>query len=218
MALGAHLDRQSPAWRILEYLQRNGSGAIKDLEEHLGVTTTAVRQQLQALQADGYVERTSVHAGVGRPHHEYSMTAKAHDLFSCGTDELALTLLEEVLALAGKETTDQLLGRVGSRLAAHYARSIEAGELSERVEQLVEVLSARGVLADMKIDEEDVIVLQTYNCPYHELAQEHRNICDMDERFMREVLGSDVNLSECIMDGHHRCSFVVGPNVPDRQK
>lgn len=209
MTVSPHLDRQTPAWRILEYLQRNGGGAIKELEEHLGVTTTAVRQQLQALQADGYVERKSVHSGVGRPHHEYSMTPKSQELFSCHSDDLAITLLEEVLALTGKETTERLLGRVGSRLAAQYSQSIEASDLNGRVEQLVQALSARGVLADMQVSEEDVIVLQTYNCPYHEIAQEYRDICEMDEKLMREVLGSDVNLSECMLDGHHRCTFVV---------
>jgi len=213
MALSDYMDKQTPAWRILEYLQRNGSASIKVLEEHLGVTTTAVRQQLQALQANGYIERQSVHAGVGRPYHEYSMRPKAQELFSCHSDELALSLLEEVMALTGKETTERLLGRVSSRLAAQYLRSVEAGEISERVGQLVEALSARGVLADMSIDDEDVIMLQTYNCPYHELAQEHRGICDMDEKFMREVLGSDVNLSECMLDGHHRCTFVVSQDA-----
>jgi predicted ArsR family transcriptional regulator len=209
MAMNAIMDRQTPAWKILEYLQRHGSASIKELEEHLGVTTTAVRQQLQALQASDYVERQSVHAGVGRPHHEYSMTSQAQELFSCHLDELALSLLEELMALAGKETTERLLSRVSSRLAAQYLGSVEAGDLSKRVEQLVDALSARGVLADMSINDEDVIMLQTYNCPYHELAQEHRDICDMDEKFMREVLGSDVNLSECMLDGHHRCTFVV---------
>ena len=90
---------------------------------------------------------------------------------------------------------------------------MEAGDLSERVGQLVQALSARGVMADMQVSEEDVIVLQTYNCPYHEIAQEYRDICEMDERFMREVLGSDVNLSECMLDGHHRCTFVVKPDA-----
>jgi DeoR family suf operon transcriptional repressor len=215
MALSDPVDKQTPAWKILEYLQRNGSASIKTLEEHLGVTTTAVRQQLQALQASGYVERQSVHAGVGRPHHEYSMKPKAQELFSCHSDELALSLLEEVMELAGRETTERLLGRVGSRLAAQYLQSVEAGELSERVGQLVDALAARGVLADMSIDDEDIIVLQTYNCPYHELAQEHRDICNMDEKFMREVLGSEVSLSECMFDGHHRCTFVVGQSVSE---
>ncbi len=210
MASSVRFDQESPAWRILQYLQRNGTGAIKDLEQHLGVTTTAVRQQLQALQADGYVERKSVHAGVGRPHHEYSMTANAQDLFSHHSEELALTLLEEVFELEGKETTIRLLGRVSRRLAEQYAQDVESGELSERVAQLIKALADRGILADMTVQEEDVIILETYNCPYHEIAQEHRDICVMDENILREVLGSDVTLDVCMMDGHHKCSFVIG--------
>jgi predicted ArsR family transcriptional regulator len=31
----------------------------------------------------------------------------------------------------------------------------------------------------------------------------------MDEKMIRQLLGSEVNLSECIMDGHGNCSFVV---------
>lgn len=210
MSSSLSFDRESPAWRILEYFQRHGSGSIKDLERYLGVTTTAVRQQLQALHADGYVDRQSVHSGVGRPHHEYSLTSKAQDLFSRHSQELALTLLEEVFELEGKETTIRLLGRVSNRLAAKYAEDVESGELSERVEQLIRALRNQGILADMTVQEEDVIVLETFNCPYHNLAQEHRDICDMDENLLREVLGSDVTLSQCMMDGHHKCTFVVG--------
>lgn len=216
-------DRESPAWSIVEYLKRNGSATIKDLEELLGVTTTAVRQQLQVLQADGYVERKTVHAGVGRPHHAYSITAKVHELFACHCDDLALTLLEEVFALEGKERATQLLDRVGDRLARRYANSVKSDVLHERVEQLARALYARGVLTDVNVQENDTIILHTYNCPYHELAQEHRDICEMDEELMRKVLGSDVNLSSCIMDGDRGCSFVVsksngaqtGPQMAD---
>lgn len=213
MALSGYQNRESPAWRILEYLQRNGAATIKELEDVLGVTTTAVRQQLQALQADGYVERSRVHSGVGRPHHAYSLTAKAHGLFSSRYDDLAVTLLEEVLALEGEERAGQLLNRVGSRLAARYAPLVRSGDLEERVLQLAQALNARGVLTDVTREADDVFVLQTFNCPYHDLAHEHRDICDMDEKFMREVLGSDVNLHKCIMDGHPSCSFVVNQKV-----
>ncbi len=207
--MNVYSDRESPTWYIVEHLKRNGSATIKELEEVLGVTTTAVRQHLQALQADGYVERKTVHAGVGRPHHAYSITPKAHELFACHCDDLALTLLEEVFALEGKERAAELLDRVGSRLARRYANSVKSDVLQERVEQLAVALYARGVLTDVKVQEDNTIVLHTYNCPYHELAQEHRDICEMDEELMRKVLGSDVNLSSCIMDGHRGCSFVV---------
>jgi predicted ArsR family transcriptional regulator len=38
--------RESPLWHIVEHLQRNGSATIRELEDLLGVTTTAVRQHL----------------------------------------------------------------------------------------------------------------------------------------------------------------------------
>lgn len=218
MGLNAYHDRENPAWRIIEFLKRNSSATIKDLEDLLGVTTTAVRQHLNALQADGYVERQRVHAGVGRPHHAYSITDKAHELFACHCDDLALTLLEEVFALEGRDRAALLLGRVGNRLAQRYANSVRSNVLQERVEQLAEALYLRGVLTDVKMQDEETFILHTYNCPFHELAQEHRDICEMDEEVMRTVLGSAVNLSACMMDGHHGCAFVISRNPTSEEK
>lgn len=209
MSLNAYRDNSSPAWQVIEYIKRNGSATIKDLEDLLGVTTNAVRQHLQSLQADGYIERRQVNAGVGRPHHAYMISDKANELFACHCDDLALTLLEEVFALEGVERAELLLGRVGDRLAKRYASSVRGEMLLDRVEQLAETLQQRGVLTGVDVRDENVIVLHAYNCPYHELAQEHRSICDMDEKVMRKVLGSDVNLSACMMDGHRGCSFVI---------
>lgn len=209
MTLNAYTDRSSPAWQVIEYIKRNGPATIRELEELLGVTTNAVRQHLQSLQADGYVERRQVNAGVGRPHHAYSISTKAHDLFACHCDDLALTLLEEVFALEGEERAKMLLDRVGDRLAKRYATSVRGELLHDRVVQLADALYHRGVLTDVEVEDENFIILHAYNCPYHELAQEHRSICEMDEEVMRKVLGSDVNLSACMMDGHRGCSFVV---------
>jgi predicted ArsR family transcriptional regulator len=214
MTLNVYTDRSSPAWQIIEFIKRNGSATIKELEDLLGVTTNAVRQHLQSLQADGYVERRQVNAGVGRPHHAYMISVKAHDLFACHCDDLALTLLEEVFALEGPERAGMLLNRVGDRLAQRYASSVRAEVLQDRVEQLAGALYQRGVLTDVDVEDENTIILHAYNCPYHELAQEHRSICEMDEAVMRKILGTDVNLSACMMDGHRGCSFVVSkPSV-----
>lgn len=211
MPLGVNQKNESPTWQILEYMQRKGSATIKELEELLRVTTTAVRQHLITLQGDGYIERRRVLAGVGRPHHAYFLTEKAREVFACNCDDLALTLLEEVFMLEGKERTGLLLGRVGDRLANKYNQSVRSTVLQERVEELAGALYQRGVLTDVMAQDDNTILLKTYNCPYHELAQEHREICDMDEGMMRKVLGSEVNLSACIMDGHTGCSFVISP-------
>ncbi len=205
---------QTPTRQILEYIQRHGSATIKELEQHLGVTTNAVRQHLNTLTGEGYIAHQRVSTGVGRPHHAYSLTERAHDLFACHCDDLALTLLEEVFVMEGVEVTQRLLGRVGDRLAAKYAPSVQSTVLRERVDELAVVLNGRGVLADVEMTFEpnavdEQIVLKTYNCPFHELAQEHREICTMDKQMLEKVVGTGIELQTSIMDGHTCCSFVV---------
>ena len=215
MSLGVHQNRDTATWQIIEYIQRNGSATIKDLEQLLGITTTAVRQHLNTLQNEGYIERRTVHTGVGRPHHAYGVTAKAQEIFACHCDDLALTLLEEVFALEGVDRTNLLLSRVSNRLANKYQQSVRSELLVERVDELAGALYQRGVLTDVKAEDNDTFILHTYNCPYHELAQDHREICEMDEAMLRQVLGSDVNLTNCMMDGHQGCSFLVSPKSTD---
>ncbi len=212
MVLSVFHDKNSPAWQIIEYLQRHHAATIKDLEQMLGVTTTAVRQHLRTLQLEEYIDRTTVHAGVGRPHHVYVLTEAAQELFACHCDDLALTMLEEMFEMVGSDRISTLMDRVSNRLANRYAGSVTADVLSRRVEQMATVLNRQGVLTDVMPQDENTIILKTYNCPYHELAQEHRQICEMDQDMLQQVLGSDVSLSACLMDGDRGCSFVVSKN------
>ncbi len=204
-------DRSSPAWRIIEYLQRHSSATIKELEQVLGISTTAVRQHLQALQAEGYIDRRAVHSGVGRPHYVYVATEAAQRLFACHCDDLALTLLEEMLAQEGPQKVAHLLQRVSTRLAARYASEVNATDLRRRVEQMAQALSAQGVLTEVRQEPGNTFVLRTYNCPYYDLAQGHREICEMDQAMMQQVLGSDVALERCMLDGEGGCTFVIVP-------
>lgn len=205
--------KESPTRQIIEHLQRHGTATVKEMEALLGVTTTAVRQHINTLTAEGYIRRQSVHNGVGRPHHVYAMTDKAQELFGCHCDDLALTLLQEVFNIEGPARAQMLLDRVGNRLAQRYAGSVRGLGLQQRVAEMAGALEERGVLTDNIVQADGSIILTAYNCPYHELAQQHREICDMDEKMMRSVLGSEVTLSACIMDGHSRCSFVVRPTA-----
>src|SRR5690242_11106290 len=72
---------KSPRAEVLRHIQVNGSASIKDLEGAIGVTTTAVREQVAHLLHEGFIQATRVRGEVGRPYYVYSLTAKAQDLF-----------------------------------------------------------------------------------------------------------------------------------------
>ncbi len=202
------LPLDKPSGQILKLLQQRGTLSVKELETALGVTSTAVRQQLAILLAEGLVTATLVRERRGRPRAVYRLSEKGQALFARGSKELALVLLEEVLALTEPETLPQVLHRVGSRLGQQYAAHIDGAELAERLQQLVAWLNRHGIAS--KVDEQkDTFVLTAYGCPYYGLAREHREVCVMETGAIEQALGSPVTLSQSQLDGHHGCQFQV---------
>lgn len=202
----------SPAGQVLSTLQRRGAVTIKDLEASLGVTATAVRQQVAGLLADGYISQHTERFGRGRPKHIYSLTPKGRALFPHHYDEFTNSLLREILLSEGPAKVQELLGRMGQRMAAQYERQLAGLSANERAAKLTEILSAKGILAEVQF-EADGIVFHEYNCPYYELARENRAICDMEEGMIAQVMQQNVELVACSLDGHHGCRFKIENNA-----
>lgn len=201
-------DIATPAGQILEFLLRNGPASIKELEGVTGVTATAVRQQLASLTAEGLVAMNKERQGVGRPRNLYQLTERSHSLFACYNDELALDLIHELMESEGVDKLRYLLNRVGSKLAVQYRRQIKGQVVGDRVRELSTVLDRRGIRVSLE-QSDDVIILHEYNCPYHEIASVHRDVCEMERSAFSQALGADVTLGDCIQDGHHSCQFLV---------
>jgi predicted ArsR family transcriptional regulator len=201
----------SPAGHVLTVLQRRGKSTVKELEKALGVTANAVRQQVTSLMAEGYVQQEIERTGRGRPRHIYSLTAAGRTLFPHHYDEFTNGLLREILISDGSQKVEELLGRIGRRLAAQYESELAGLATVERTARLTELLNAKGILAEMRL-QSDVIVFYEYTCPYYELAREHRAICDMEESMIAQAVKQPVELVACTLDGNHGCQFMIQPD------
>lgn len=198
----------SPAGQVITSLQRMGKASVKDLEQALGVTATAVRQQLTGLMAEGYVQQEVERGGRGRPRHLYSLTSAGRALFPRHVDEFTSSLLRELLVSEGPAKVQQLLGRMSRRLAEPYARGLAGLAPEERAAALTELLKSKGILAEVRLQPEGII-FREYTCPYPELARECRAICEMEGEMISHVLRQPVELVACTLDGHHGCEFRV---------
>lgn len=199
---------RSPAGQILKLLQQRGPLSIKAIEAALGVTATAVRQQLTTLMTAEVVTAETVREKRGRPHAVYRLAEKGQALFAHGYEELALALLEEVLQLSDPVTVHELLHRISSRLGRQYAEGMHSAAVVDRLHELSALLTAHGVMS--QVDEgADAFVLTEYNCPYYGLAREHREVCGMEIEAMELALGAPVTLHQSQLDGHTGCQFQV---------
>lgn len=198
----------SAAGEVLSVMQRRGDVTVKDLEEALNVTATAVRQQLAVLLAEGYISQQTENIGRGRPKHVYGLTVRGRALFPHHYDEFTNSLLREILVSEGPEKVQELMGRMSHRLAAQYERELAGLPPEGRAAKLTELMNAKGILAEIKF-EQDSIVFHEYTCPYYELAREHRAICDMEEEMIALAMKRPVELVQCSLDGHHGCLFRI---------
>ena len=202
------LGQRGPASEILQLLQRRGPLGIKALEEALGVSTNAVREQLQHLLSAELITTTKVRNGAGRPAHVYALSDKAQALFPQSYALLAQVLIEEIVRSSGAAAAQQLLRTVGERLGDELAQAHEDAALRERLEAVIAMLDLRGTPITLT-ENGDTFSLQGWSCPYHDLAREHDGLCEMERLMLERALGSHVTIAERRFDGHAGCRFVV---------
>ena len=197
---------ESPAGKILDYLQRHGEATVKDLEELMGISTTAVREHLTHLQAKDLVATRLVRNGPGRPHAVYSLTPEAHSLFPKEYDTLTNMLLREIASQEGPTRLQLLLDAVGERLAEEYGSQVAGEGIEERLAALRTVLERRGIPVEIQPAGDG---FRLFACPYFGVMQEHAGVCAMERRMVEQVLGEQIVLEGTIREGRRSCRFMV---------
>jgi len=203
------LNPATPSGRIVAYLQRHGSASVRELEDALGVTTNAVRQQLTQLQTDGWLFSRLCRGGVGRPYNRYYLTDDAKRMLSSGASDLLLSLYRQIAREPESETSKQLLSILEREMLRWYGEAMGPGtSLEERLQALAQAMEADGLQAEV-VREEDGLLLRVYACPYYSLAREGEIICRMSKKAMSTALGVPVEKSRCRVDEHTFCCFRV---------
>jgi predicted ArsR family transcriptional regulator len=196
----------SAAGQILQYLQRNGQATVKDLAALLGVSATAARDHLVHLQSEGLIEARAERYGPGRPRMVYTLSEVARSRFPKQYDRLITGLLRELIALEGPDKVEQLLERVSRRLAEDYSGRMAGTGMEERLTELGRLLELRGVPAEVAEGGDGI---RLFACPFHDIAQDHPEVCSMERQMIEYVLGEKLALESTIREGAHTCRFVV---------
>jgi predicted ArsR family transcriptional regulator len=200
------VDTASSDIGLLDLLRKNGPLSIAQLKAAMGVTTTAVRQRLVRLLAQGDIERAAEAKPRGRPLHRYRLTEKGRRRAGANFADLAVALWDEIREIKDPEVRRGLLQRVSSRLATLYAGRIYGSTLEERLESLAGVFRERQIPFDVERSHE-LPVLHARACPYPELAEHDRTVCSMERLLFSELAGQSMRLSSCRLDGHNGCTF-----------
>lgn len=202
---------------LLEFLRVEGGAGVGDLATALGVTATAIRQRLERLTKSGLVERSGADRppGRGRPSHRYRLTTKGRQSGGDNFRDLALVLWREIRSVREPDVRRGLLARIGSAMAGAYRDRISGPTPEARLERVADLLRERRISCAVAGAEPGggLPVLTTYACPYPDLAEVDRGICAAERQMLEELVGTDVKLSECRLDGGSCCRFTALPQA-----
>ncbi len=206
---------------LLEVLREHGPTGVRQIAQHLGVTATAIRQRLGRLLAQGLVSRQLVRAGRGRPQFSYELTQEGLRAAGTNLPDLAVALWEQLNKIADPELRRELLRQVARRMAAQYAPKVAGLAPQERLAAIARLLEEKRIPTDLDLNNGQA-ALMAHACPYPELAQKDRTICELEQMIYSQLLGSELNLAECRLDGRPTCRFQIGnsssilSSLPDR--
>lgn len=193
-------------------LKTAGPLGVSEMAKRLAITEMAVRRHLNTLERDGYIDSHMVRQSMGRPMHVFRLTEAAEDLFPKNYHTLTLDLLGE---LEDSRTVGKLFGKRKEKLLHKYVAGMEGKTLEERVGKLAEIQNANGYMADWERTENG-FVLQEFNCPISQVANQYDEACECELQLFEELLETKVERSDCLAKGGCKCVYHIagGPRNP----
>lgn len=200
--------------RIVERLKRATSLTAPELAAEFGLTDTAIRQHLEALESVHLVERVVGHSpGRGRPPTHWRLTDTAGHLFADRHADLSVDLIDTIRTALGDDALDTVVQARAERQLAEYRRALEpAADIRSRVHRLAELRSAEGYLAEV-VDTDDHLELVEHHCPIRGAAQACEQLCAAELDLFSKVLGPAVSVAreQHLLHGGQRCAYRIAP-------
>jgi DeoR family transcriptional regulator, suf operon transcriptional repressor len=192
--------------RIVSLL-RTGGRTVEDIATQLGLTRSAVRLQLAAIERDGVVRRAGKRPGTTRPSHVFELTPAVEQLLSKAYVPLLTTLVDVFAEALPAQQVETLLRKTGRELARELSQKTVSGGLQSRVATASKLMNEHlGALT--RVASNGAIVIRGAGCPLAALTGKHRGVCLAMESLVTEIVGVPVREC-CNRDGRPRCCFEV---------
>jgi predicted ArsR family transcriptional regulator len=198
--------------RLLYALKASGPQVASTLAGRLAITSVAVRQHLERLEAVGLVAFEDRRETIGRPKRYWRLTARGEARFPDNHSGLTLELLTAAGAVFGEEGLDRLIAHRERETLAAYGRHLAGAEdLGEKIARLAGIRDAEGYMAEMRSEPDGSYLLIENHCPICVAATKCLSLCRSELSVFQSVLGANARIErvEHIIMGARRCAYRV---------
>ena len=199
--------------RLIEHLKR-GAATAPELAEAFGLTDTAVRQHLDALESAGLVAKRSVEpAGRGRPAVRWSLTEATRGVFPDRHGDLTVELITSIREALGERALSKVIDtRAAHQLRMYRAELDRLSSVRVKVRRLAELRTNEGYMAEAHADGDGWLLVE-HHCPVCAAATSCQNLCRSELEVFQTALGADtvVTREQHLLSGDERCAYRIRP-------
>jgi len=197
--------------QILNLLLNNRMGlSIDEIANSLTISRNAVQQHLSSLEKDHYIQTGELKKTAGRPVRTFILTETGLNFFPKQYAWFSELILSDLKDKQGEEALKTYLQSLGSTLAQSLLPRFEGKQTEQRIAELIVIMEDLGFnVSSTKDLGDNHHYISACNCIYHDLAQKHSEVCELDKTLISTLLNKDIELIECMAKGEHSCRFKV---------
>jgi DeoR family transcriptional regulator, suf operon transcriptional repressor len=180
---------------------------IAELAGRLEISRNAVREHLERLVDDGLVQREVVRRGVGKPAHEYRLSAEGESAVSSAYLPVLVRLVRVLSDRLDPPTFEWALRSAGVRLGSDVG--VLEGDLLQRAGSASAVLRRLGGDA-VVVNGDHGPRLECTCCAIGALVADQPLGCKLMESALTAMLGTPVR-EECNRGVKPQCRFQISP-------
>ncbi|NOQ76966.1 MAG: HTH domain-containing protein [Methylococcaceae bacterium] len=197
--------------KILHFLIKEKEGmTIDQFSKLLEISRSAIHQHMTVLERDGYIRKSASKQTGGRPGTTFVLTEKGIHIFPKHYNLLAEMLINMIKQKQGSDELTEYLKEIGVSLAETKKAALKNKSLNEKIKMTVSIMQELGYEAQTAEGEPgENLIIDAYNCVFHDLAYHDNNVCSMDLSLLSSLLDSKIEHSCCMAKGGNRCRFKV---------
>jgi DeoR family transcriptional regulator, suf operon transcriptional repressor len=191
--------------RIVTVL-RTGGLTADDIARTLGLTRSAVRIQITAMERDGVVRKVGKRPGTTRPSYVFELTPEVEQLLSKAYIPLLTGLVDVFAEALPGDQIEALLRKIGIGLAQQVTRGKRVSGGLESRAAAASAMMNEHLGAMTRVESNGAIVIRGAGCPLAALTGKHKGVCLAMESLVTAIVG--VPVKECCdRDDRPRCCF-----------
>ncbi len=193
--------------QILALLLATKTGlCIDEIAEQQEISRNAVKQHMITLEKNLLIKTAHLKFTKGRPARNYILTEQGINHFSKQYSWFCNLVLSELKEEMGADGFADFMKRLGRKIAHSLASQFTGKNAKQKAEILTTIMQNLGYQVTIEKTENSATIT-AINCVFHDLAQEHSELCEFDRELIGTLLDIPIEQTECMAKKGCACRF-----------